>query len=212
MKFSSLIDLVKDLPCFDLAMVAQLSKEPRASLVNQLWRFAKAGKIVPLRRGLYVLSATYRKRPVVPAELASAIYHPSYLSTEWALSFHGVVPEGAQVLTSVTTRSPKKFQNPFGEFVYRHVKKELFFGAEAISLDGRRVLLASPEKALVDLWYLENGEWTDERVRQLRFANELLDRDKLSEIVARFGKPRLDRALSSWSRIDDELSGEEVEL
>jgi hypothetical protein len=33
-----------------------LPDERRESLVNQLYRFTKAGKLIPLRRGMHVLS------------------------------------------------------------------------------------------------------------------------------------------------------------
>lgn len=210
MKLDELLILVGKLPWFDLATLVQLTDERRETLTNQLYRFSKKGKIIPLRRGMYVLAERYRKTPVQPAELAAALYYPSYLSHTWALSYYGIIPEGAPVFTSVTTRTPKCFQNVFGAFQYRNVKREFFFGFSPIQVSGRKVLIATPEKALVDYWYLESGEWHDDRMREMRSARiDILDIKRLEAIVEQVGKPRLQRAFKTWDRIiRDEIDGE----
>jgi predicted transcriptional regulator of viral defense system len=212
MNFGKLVALVADLPFFDLATLVQLTDERRSTLLVQLHRLVKAGKLVPLRRGLYVLGETYRKRPVVPAELANAIYRPSYLSDRWALSFHGAIPEQTAVFTSVTSRAPKRFDTALGEFAYRHVKPSLLFGFAPVEVAGRKVLIASAEKALVDHWHLHHGEWTEQRVAALRPDPAALDDERLVAIVARIAKPRLRRALDAWSAVRDELCDGEVAL
>ena len=55
---------------------------------------------------------------------ANALHAPSYLSGPWALSFYGVIPESVPVYTSVTTRTPREYENPFGVFSYRNVKRK----------------------------------------------------------------------------------------
>ena len=115
MHFDQLMSLVGTLPWFDLATVIQLTGERRATVTNQMHRFGKAGKVVGLRRGMYVLGERYRRTAVQPAELAGAIYGPSYLSCAWALAYYGIIPESVSVFTSVTSRTPRRFANPFGE-------------------------------------------------------------------------------------------------
>ncbi|MBN2494898.1 MAG: hypothetical protein JXR96_09940 [Deltaproteobacteria bacterium] len=202
--------MVRPLPVFDLATVVQLSEERRETIVQQLHRFSKAGKIIPLRRGMYALAEPYRKVPVQTAELASLIYRPSYLSELWALSYYGLIPEAVPVFTSVSTRKPRRFQCEFGEYRYKNVKASVFFGYTAVELAGRKVILATPEKALVDLWYCSKGEWTPERMREMRISNaSLIDPRALSSIVDRIHKPRMHRALSAWRQIrSDEDEGE----
>jgi predicted transcriptional regulator of viral defense system len=213
MKFDDLLSLVGDLSHFDLATLVQLTDERRGTLTNQLYRFSRAGKIVPLRRGMYVLAERYRRTAVQPAELAGTMYRPSYLSGPWALSYYGLIPEGVPVFTSVTTRSPKRFDNVFGSYLYRHVQLSLFFGYSPVDLGGRLVSVASPEKALVDYWYLEAGEWTEERMRQLRLAvNDSLDRKKLFEITNQTSQPRLLRAFERWERVAAEGMDGEIDL
>lgn len=209
MKLDEIIEGVGHLPYFDLATLVQLFDVRRATLVTQLHRLAQANKIVPLRRGLYVLGPRYRKVPVHPAQLASVIYGPSYLSDRWALSYHGAIPEQVVVLTSVTTRTPKRFENAFGEFSYRHVKPSLFFGAHAVTINGAKIWLASPEKALVDHWHLESGEWTVPRLMALRLDPDAIDAAELDRVIVRVGKPRLLRAWENYKRVAwDEIDGE----
>lgn len=113
------------------------------------------------------------------------------------------------MLTSVTSRTPKRFDNAFGAFSYRHVKQSLFFGFGAVALDDAKVWVASPEKALVDHWYLEGGEWTEERLTALRLDFDAIDAAEPERIVERVGKPRLKRAWASFQRVaHDERDGE----
>jgi len=213
MKFDALVGLVGHLPWFDLATLVQLTGERRRSTTNQLHRFCKAGKVVPLRRGMYVLAARYRRMPVQPAELAGAIYRPSYLSGPWALSYHGLIPEGVPVFTSVTSRTTRRFHNQFGEYAYQNVKQSLFFGYLPTEIGGRKVVIASPEKALVDTWHLSPGRWTVERTREMRFAQGArVNAVKLEAIVNEIGKPRLVRAYELWRAVLGDDTAAEVEL
>lgn len=205
MKFGDLLDLVGGLPWFDLATVVQLAGGPRRTALEQLHRFAKAGKLIQLRRGMYALAEPYRRVPIQPAELAGALCRPSYLSEAWALSFHGVIPEHAPVYTSVTTRSPRRFENAVGRFEYRNVKRSLFFGCEPLEIMGRRVNVATPEKALVDLWHLEAGEWTEERIRGMRFSPAgIVSTARLGELVGGLGRPRIERAYRAFLAVTAE--------
>ncbi|OGV42455.1 MAG: hypothetical protein A2X46_11370 [Lentisphaerae bacterium GWF2_57_35] len=38
-------------------------------------------------------------------------------------------------------------------------------------MDGRPVLVAEPEKALLDFWYLSRGRWSMQRMGEMRFQN-----------------------------------------
>lgn len=213
MTFDALVGLVGSLSCFDLAMVVQLTGERRQSVTNQLSRLVKAGKVTALRRGLYVLAEHYRRTSVQPAELAGLIYRPSYLSGLWALSFYGLIPEGVPVFTSVTSRSPRRFTNSFGAFYYRHLKQSLFFGAKPMLISGRRVMVASPEKALVDHWHLNSGEWSVARMREMRFSpTPVINSKKLKAMLNEIDMPRLYRAYEVWRIVLNENNVAEVIL
>ena len=201
MRLDTAVDLLGAMPFFDLATVAQLTDEPHASVVNQLHRWRRAGKLVPLRRGVYTFAERYRRSPVSPAALANALYAPSYISGLWALGFHGLIPESVAAHTSVTTRPPRQFDNPFGAFVYTAIKRRFFFGYRTVSIAGTDVVLATPEKALLDLFHLHSGEWNRPRMIEMRFQQtEGIDRQRLQAYAERMGKPRILRAVEVWQK------------
>ena len=154
---------------------------------------------MPLRRGMYTFAERYRRAPVSPAALANALYSPSYLSGLWALGFFGLIPEGVAAYTSVTTRTPRRFDNPFGAFRYAAVKRSFFFGYRTVSVAGAEVVMARAEKALLDLFHLGSGEWNRPRMVEMRFQQTaLVDQRRLQAYARRMGKPRLLRAVQVW--------------
>jgi predicted transcriptional regulator of viral defense system len=172
----------------------------------QLSRWIGQGKVVALRRAMYTLSDLYRKVPMVPAALSNALYRPSYLSGLWALSFHDLIPEQAVWLTAVSPRVPRRFENPFGIFEYRSIKQSFFFGYEATAYVGQEILVADPAKALLDHWHLTPGEWTVDRLVEMRYQNmDQVPAATLRAYCGRFGSPRLSRALDRWLALASEF-------
>ena len=204
MRLDTAVDLLGAMPFFDLATVVQLTEESHASAVNQLHRWSRAGKLVPLRRGMYTFVERYRRVPVSPAALANALQSPSYVSGLWALGFYGLIPEGVSAYTSVTTRTPRRFDNAFGTFLYSAVKRSFFFGYRTASIVGADVVLATPEKALLDLFHLSSGEWDRPRLIEMRFQQTgIVDRRRLEAYAQRMGKPRILRAVRAWRECCD---------
>lgn len=71
---------------------------------------------------------------------------------EFALSAHGLIPEGVATLTSVTTRRSRQVNTPLGIFSYTHLPLPLY-GQDVrmeSNPDGTRYLMASPTQALCD--------------------------------------------------------------
>ncbi len=204
MRLDTAVDLLGAMPFFDLATVVQLTEESHSGVVNQLHRWSRAGKLVPLRRGMYTFIDRYRRVPVSPAALANALYAPSYISGLWALGFFGLIPEGVHAYTSVTTRTPRRFDNPFGTFRYTAIKRSFFFGYRTVSIAGAEVVLATAEKALLDLFHLSGGEWDRPRMIEMRFQQTgMVDRHRLQAWARRMGKPRILRAVQVWRECCD---------
>ena len=199
MKLADIASATRNMPYFDFATIAQLSGEPRQSLRMQLSRLVRQGKLKSLRRGMYVLGEPYRKVNPNPALLANRIYTPSYLSFHWALGYYGLIPEKVVLFSSATPRVPRLFENEFGRFQYKHIKSDCFAGYQTVEFDRQKVLIAVPEKALLDLWHIEGGEWTTERMAGMRFQNfEAVLLKKLTGYVELFNSPRLVRAIRNW--------------
>jgi len=199
MRFERLIHDIGAMPYFDLATIAQISGEPRQSLRMQLSRLVKQGKLKSLRRGMYALAEQYRKTAPNPAVLANRIYTPSYLSFHWALGYYGLIPEAVFTFTSATPRVPRFFKNEFGNFQYKHIKPDCFAGYQSVEIDNQKALIAAPEKALLDLWHIEKGEWTTERMAGMRFQGfDLVLSEQLVKYAEMYKSPRLMRAIGNW--------------
>lgn len=201
MKFDALLHYVQSAPWFDLALLSQLSGEPKRQLAVQLHHWGSQGKLMTLRRGLYSLTDLYRKSPLSPLRLANELYRPSYLSGLWALSYYGIIPEKTVTYTSVTTRVTRTFQNPLGTYAYSSLKEEFFFGFVSARI-GEAVWIAEPEKALLDYWHLTPGKWTEDRLGEMRFQNlEQLNLKNLSDYAERWASPRLKRAVKTLQKV-----------
>lgn len=138
---------------------------------NLISRLVKAGHLIRVKKGIYVFGSLYSHRPFSLEVLANKIYGPSYVSAEYALSFWGLIPEGVNEVTSMTTGKNKHFTTPVGRFSYHHLKP-LHFSVGVVSVkqaDGYSALIATPEKALVDLLMLhkENPSSPEELKRVL---------------------------------------------
>lgn len=117
--------------------------------VNEL---LKSGVIVRVKKGLYVFGAEYAQAPICIELLANLIYGPSCISLEYALSYHGLIPERVMTLTCITPKKNKYFCTPMGDFSYRHLHPSKYpHGVDQVWLDrDHPVLMATPEKALCD--------------------------------------------------------------
>ena len=136
---------------FDYQILLDVLREyarPRDKISNLL----EKGIIVRVKKGLYVFSAAYRRRPASREILANLIYGPSYISLEYALHYHGLIPERVEALTSVAHGRSRTFDTPIGTFSYRGIPGRAFrTGMDRVDLDdGRSFLIATPEKALAD--------------------------------------------------------------
>ena len=199
MNFRDLVKHSGAMPCFDLALLTQTFDDRRDAIRVQLSRWMTQGKVVGLRRGMYTLSETDRRVSLDPAELANALYRPSYLSGLWALGHYDLIPERVVRFTSVTPRVPRRFENPYGVFDYRNIKQDAFFGFRSVSAGTRTFLVADPEKALLDHWHLTAGEWTPERLDEMRYQHVAqINAERLTRYAERFRSPRLDRAIQRW--------------
>ena len=118
---------------------------------GKIRRLVKDGKLFVLKKGIYE-----DDRNASGAYHAAAIYGPSYLSFNYALSVHGLIPEAVYVFTSATTekRKKKEHTNHFGTFTYRDIPLAAYpYGIKIIEENGYSYMLATAEKALCDKLY-----------------------------------------------------------
>ncbi len=145
----------------------------------KLTRWVKKGYLLKLKNGIYAFNRDYEK--IKGEDVAAALYQPSYLSLESALSAYGFIPEMVYAYVSVTAKINRTFDNKFGHFIYRHVKSELFWGYREVETDAGRYLIAEPEKAVLDYLYLNLSKINSES----DFENLRFNEDRLSETLNR---------------------------
>lgn len=123
-------------------------KRPR----DRITRLLRQGTIIRVKKGLYVFGEAEQRAPVRKEILANLIHGPSYVSLEYALQHHGLIPERVEAVTSVTVNRSREFSTPLGRFTYRAVPLAAFrSGVQRVEVElGRAYLMAVPEKALAD--------------------------------------------------------------
>ena len=201
--YQSLLDSLKDYA------------RPRDKITGLLGR----GDIVRVKKGLYVFGEKHRRFPYSRELLANLIYGPSYISLEFALHYHGLIPERVEAVTSVTSGRSRRFLTPVGLFTYWGIPLDAFrFGMDQYDLeDGRFFLMAGPEKALCDKIQQDRGatgeaqeELSEYLVSQLRIDVEalaLLDPDRIGE----FSRGYRSRKLAGLARWVNQLRRERLE-
>jgi len=161
------------------------------SIRQNLFNWQQNQRLIKLRKNLYVI----KNEDIDLRLLANKIYEPSYVSLEYGLSFYNLIPEAAFAITSVTTDKTKQFKNKLGNFLYKHIKKELYFGFYYFN----NVLIAEREKCLLDYFYfnLSKVNFEEGYLKELRLQNmEKLKRGKLKKYLEKFGVKKLKEFLN----------------
>jgi predicted transcriptional regulator of viral defense system len=195
MDFKRLQEIVGKEPVFETGLLLAGPVDP-SGVRRQLSRFTASGRLIQLRRGLYALAPPFQKGKPHPFLVANRIVRASYVSRQSALAYHGLIPEHVPVVTSVTTSRPGRWENSLGMFEYRHIKTDFFYGYGTFELgDEQAALVATPEKALLDLLYLQPASDSHQYLKELRLQNlERLDLDELRRHAEDSGRPKLRRA------------------
>lgn len=204
MNFIEFKTQMADLLCFNLHQIYAFQPDfDRHNLV----RWKKKGYLVALRNGFYTFP-DFLGKPDYAYFFANKMYHPSYVSLHTALAFYGIIPEAVVQITSVSSLKTAYFQNPFGEFSYKKVKSSLMFGYDLKPMDKRRnLLIATPEKAILDLLYLYPFYDNKQEITELRFDEDFMQDDlnvaRLNEFTDKFGSKALRKKIDLLLKIYD---------
>lgn len=208
MEFDEFLKYTQHLPVIDTRVLSIGNKNP-LPLKVQISRWVKSGRLIQLKRGIYLLAEPFRKVTSSEFYIANILKTPSYISLEKALEFHGLIPEAVRVYTSVTTKRPQILETPVGHYAYQHVKPSLFWGYTSLAMGGQTIFMAFAEKALLDFFYLKQAKVSLDYLTELRLQNlENIKITKLMEFGRRFKKKNLMRAAELLSRyMKDEKNG-----
>jgi len=167
------------LAVFDRKAVANILHLSYPSTNPVLDRLVRAGVLTRLKRDRYVLTETIGEGT---RKIANDLVKPSALSLWTSLSDAGVTTQVPRTIQSVTPkRSALIERGDLPTFQYAHLPQDLFFAA---SLGSDGVFRMPPEKALLDLLYVQRGavDWQSIDCKRL-------DRSLLRSFASRF--PRL---------------------
>lgn len=202
MDFERLMELVGEEPVFETALLLAGKVNPD-NVRLQLTRWTNSGRVYQLRRGLYAIAPPYQKVEPHPFLIANRMQRASYVSGQSALAYYGLIPDTVQATLSVTAGRPERLETPLGVFEFRHVKPGLLRGYRMTALHGPKIpeqqaLIATPEKALLDLVYLQPGGDQPAYLRELRLQNlDRLDLNELHRQASIFASPKLRRAVNA---------------
>lgn len=195
MEFDELLRIVGEEPVFESFLLLSGPADP-ADIRKQLSRWRRSGRIIQLRRGLYTLAPPYQKMKPHPFFVANRMVSGSYISLQSALSYYGMIPEYTAITISVTGHRPGIWKTSLGVFAFRHIQSAIFKGYSLVDLGwNQKSFIASPEKALLDLIYLETDGDSLEYLRSLRLQTVArFDPQAFLDLAAEMHLPKLVRA------------------
>jgi hypothetical protein len=168
---------------FRLSDVAQLIGETSfKSLNKRLNYYVRKGKILNPRKGIYT-------KPVYdPAELACTIYTPSYISLEYVLQKSGVIFQYDSRITTVSYLS-RSIVVAGKIFMFRKIKGEILVNTAGINRLESHINIASPERAFLDLMYLDPYYYFDNlKPLDIKIVRDLLPIYQSAALSKRFNK------------------------
>lgn len=163
-------------------------EKDKAYLTILCSRYVKSGKLLRLKKGLYVASEyieTLEKENKISSYtefLSNVLYQPSYLSLEYVLYEHNILTEIPVHFTLITQKKTASFTNHFGSFIYHKVKEPLFTGFTLGRENEFFIKKATKAKALFDYLYLRKNIITNpDAFRELRLNKINIHADVLKE-------------------------------
>ncbi|MCT7609740.1 hypothetical protein N5U14_02660 [Aliarcobacter butzleri] len=195
------IELKNALPLsiFSHEMIYSLLEKSISNVNEKISNLVKNGELVRLKKGFYTFSKLYQTKPINLISVANTLYSPSYVSFDYALSYHGMIPERVNEVTSATSKNEKLFDTPIGRFSYKKVSPEAYsLGIDWVydDVEGGR-FIATAEKALCDKIKYDRGIGTLTQASMIEYLKYDLRIDitkplnyELIEIIATAYKSR----------------------
>ena len=166
-----------------MILTTQMLVERYSTYANpqaKIGRLVDAKQLFQLTRGIYETDGK-----ISGYCLAGAIFGPSYLSFDYALSVYGLIPEAVFAYTSATfdKKKAREFVNHFGRFTYRDVPPAAYpFGIVIREENGYAYRIASPEKALCDKLYTMPPVGGQKEIEKMLFDDLRIDRAEFAKL------------------------------
>jgi len=136
---------------------------------DKIAEWLRQGVLVSVKRGLYLV-ADAAQSPCLPL-VANHLYGPSCVSLDYALAWHGLIPERVHEITSACIGRGRVVVNTLGRFSYARLPPTVYpIGiAQASASPQETFLIASPAKALCDKVMLTPRLRATTRITMQRF-------------------------------------------
>lgn len=131
----------------DAACSLKLSNEHTSQLLRRL---SIEKHILHLSRGFWAIDTNIN--PLLIPEYLLAPF-PCYISLQTALYHHGMIDQIPQIISVVSPTRTRRIRTPLATISVHQIAPEFFFGYE-VDPD-TLVKMATPEKALIDIFYLK---------------------------------------------------------
>lgn len=156
MKNDSVLKLVRNkktiFSASDLSLIWGI--KDKNYLKTKIYRLVKSKDLFRIKKGIYSLNKDYDSK-----ELASKLIKPSYISLQTVLAEEGII---FQYDSTVYSLGQKKFEILIGrqKYVYHQIKDDILLNSKGI-IRKRRYNIASKERAVCDMLYLDNNFYFD---------------------------------------------------
>jgi len=201
----------------DINEAAQTLNIPSEQLRKILSNLTKRGRLLRLRRGLYVgIGLLVEETNTHPFVISAYLIQPSAISHWSALQYHGLTEQVPQIITASTIRKVltpsmrgKQQINPNVKhtweiagiyYEYINVQKKHFFGIEKIWLDEHfSVSITDKERTLLDVFiYPKMFGGIDGALGILENSLPTIDLQKLIDYILRYDKKSITKRLG-WA-------------
>lgn len=149
-------------------IVLMMGNEKSSALCKILNYYVKTGKLLNPRRGIYA------KEGYKPEELACLLYPPTYISLEYVLQRAGVIFQYDSAITNVSYLT-REVEIDNQSFRYRQLKGEILTNTAGIILNRDHKNIATPERAFLDMLYLNKRFYVDNL--------HILDKKKIADLL-----------------------------
>lgn len=141
------------------SLIMMTESQDSQKLTKSLNYYVKEGKIRNPRRGIYTKN-TYDER-----EMACNLFRPAYISLEYVLQRAGVVFQYDEAITCVSYLN-RIVDIDNKSYRFRIINPERWIGFEGI-VQHDNILIATPERAFLDMVYLSAGNCYFDNLRPL---------------------------------------------
>jgi predicted transcriptional regulator of viral defense system len=147
---------------FDQILAIVGSAVSRGAVQKRVAQLSKAGWLVRLKRGLYLVVtdvSTLGFTDISDLVIALALNNHSYISFERALQHHGLFDQLLARVDCVTTGKTKTYRVLDTTYTFAQIKRERYFGFIQETIQGHTVNIAEKEKAILDILYFRTTDY-----------------------------------------------------